>query len=93
MQNTNSASYIPSKAVECTDVVNDNSVLSKMERIYSKQRLLYVKLLEINSAMIGSEVCDIPEVKTNCVMGYLDETDGILNAALDFVNDILHTIR
>ena len=62
IQNTN----MESKAVACTDVANDNSVLSKMERIYSKQRLLYVKLLEINSAMIGSEVCDIPEAKTNC---------------------------
>lgn len=89
IQNTN----MESKAVACTDVANDNSVLSKMERIYSKQRLLYVKLLEINSAMIGSEVCDIPEAKKNCVMSYLDETDDILNAALDFVNDILHTIR
>lgn len=89
IQNTN----MPSKAVECTDVANDNSALNKMGRIYSKQRLLYVKLLEINNAMIGSEVCDIPEAKSNCVMGYLDETDDILNAALDFVNDILHTIR
>lgn len=89
IQNTNMAS----NAAPCIDVANDNSALSKMERIYSKQRLLYVKLLEINSAMIGSEVCDIPEAKTNCVMGYLDETDGVLNASLDFVNDILHTIR
>lgn len=78
---------------ECADSLNENSMINRAERIYCKQKQLQNRLLEINNALIGSDVFNTPEVNAICVMEYLDETESIINCTLDLACGILEKLR
>jgi hypothetical protein len=80
-------------AVEPVEVKNDNSALIRAERIYCKQRELQIRLLKINSTLVGSDITNTPELNADCVMEYLDEAEGILNYTLDLADNILQVLR
>ena len=79
--------------LESIETQNENSVLLRVERIYSKQRQLKDKLLEINTVIIGSDNPSTPELNADCIMAYLDETESVLNSTLDLAYNILQVIK
>lgn len=80
-------------AVESVEVKNADSALIRAERLYCKQRELAIRLLEINNVLVGSDIMNVPEIEGNCVMQYLDDTEGILNYTINIANDILQVLR
>ena len=80
-------------AVEPVEVKNADSALIRAERLYYKQRELAIRLLEINNVLVGSDIMSVAEIEDNCVMQYLDDTEGILNYTINLANDILQVLR
>lgn len=80
-------------AVEPVEVKNADSALIRAERLYYKQRELAIRLLEINNVLVGSDIMSVAEIEDNCVMQYLEDTEGILNHTINLANDILQVLR
>ena len=90
MKNTNMA--IPGSTPTPT-VQNENSLLLRVDRVYEKQQQLLAKLCEINNIMTGDDNTTQSDLKINCVMVYVDETENVLNFSLDLAGSILESIR
>ena len=58
-----------------------------------QQRELAIRLSEINNVLVGSDIMSVAEIEDNCVMQYLDDTEGILNYTINLANDILQVLR